>query len=283
MHRAEDRLLRVFAVTSAIGCASIVLLIFGFLTHAAAPVWGELGWARFFTDPSWHPLEGRFHLAPMLVASLLATSGAVAVATPLGIASAFFSRVYAPRGFAAPYRRLLELLSGIPSVVYGFWGIVTLVPLLSQWQPPGASLLAGVLILAVMILPTIALLSDAALAAVPREAVAGAAALGLDRWSTLRRVVLPAARPGLLTGVLLATGRAVGETMAVLMVCGNVVQIPGSVFEPVRTLTANIALEMGYALEIHQAALFATGLVLWGLAALLVLAAERVSGGGTHG
>ena len=130
-----------------------------------------------------------------------------------------------------------------------------------------------------MILPTVALLADAAIAGVPAATVAGATALGLGRASTLRRVVLPAARPGILTGVLLATGRAVGETMAVLMVCGNVVRMPASVFDPVRTLTANIALEMGYAFGLHQASLFATGLVLWALAACLVLAAEWASSG----
>jgi phosphate transport system permease protein len=213
----------------------------------------------------------------MLVGTLLATAGAVAVATPLGICSALFCHFYAPPPLAWAYRRLVELLAGVPSVVYGFWGLVVLVPLIARWQPPGASLLAGSAILAIMVLPTMALVADAALANVPRAYLHGAAALGLSRWGTIRRVVLPAARGGLLTGVILETGRAIGETMAVLMVCGNVVQMPRSLFDPVRTLTANIALELAYALGDHRSALFVSGLLLMAMVGLLVAAAELVS------
>ena len=160
------------------------------------------------------------------------------------------------------YRRLIELLAGIPSVVYGFWGLVTLVPLIARVRPPGPSLLAGILILTIMILPTITLMAHAALAGVPKHYLQGAAALGLSRWATIRGVVFPAARSGLFTGVILETGRAIGETMAILMVCGNVVRTPHSLFDPIRTLTANIALEMGFALGDHRSALFVSGLLL---------------------
>jgi phosphate transport system permease protein len=218
----------------------------------------------------------------MLVGTLAATAGAVLLAAPLGLASALFCRFYAPAPMATLYRRLLELLAGIPSVVYGFWGLVVLTPLIRQWQPPGQSLLAGVLILTLMILPTMALLSEAGLRGVPRSYLQGAAALGLSRWATIRAVALPAARGAIVTAVLLATGRAIGETMAVLMVAGNVVQVPRGLFDPVRVLTANIALELGYALDVHRSALFVSGLLLLTMVVVLVAVAEYASRGRLH-
>jgi phosphate transport system permease protein len=268
-------LLRGLALIS----AAIILLILFFLIWEAVPLLQQVGLSRFFTDASWHPASNEFNLAPMLAGTLLLTVASVLIATPLGILSAIFCHYYAPPAIAQLYRRLIELLAGIPSVVYGFWGLVVLVPLIGRLHPPGPSLLAGTLILTLMILPTIALVADASLASVPPEYVKGAAALGLGRWAIIRGVVLPAARFGLMTGAILETGRAIGETMAVLMVCGNVVQVPHSLFDPVRTLTANIALEMAYAVDNHRAALFVSGLVLMGLIALLVAIAEVLNRG----
>jgi len=165
------------------------------------------------------------------------------------------------------------LLAGIPSVVYGFWGLVTLAPLVRQWHPPGVSLLTAILVLTLMILPTVALTVDAALAAVPVIHLRAAAALALSRWGMIRAVILPQARSGIASGMLLAAGRALGETMAVLMVAGNVVQQPHSLFDSVRTLTANIALEMAYAMGDHRAALFVSGLALLLMVLALVGAA----------
>ncbi len=264
-----------------------MLLIIVFLVLESIPALRRVGVARFFTDDSWHPAtdasQGEFNVLPMLIGTLSATAGAVTVATPLAVCSALFCHFYAPRRMAHAYRRLIELLAGIPSVVYGFWGLVVLVPLIANWHPPGASLLAGIAILTVMVLPTIAMMADAALANVPREYLRAAAALGLSRWGTVRGVVLPAARSGLLTGVILGTGRAIGETMAILMVCGNVVKIPHSVFDPVRTLTSNIALEMAYAMGDHRSALFVSGLLLMLIIVGLVAAAELVSKGRVDG
>lgn len=259
--------------------AAIVLLIMLFLIWETLPILERSGLNRFFNDPSWHPTSEEFNLLPILWGTLLVTVGAVLMATPLGILSAIFCHYYAPVAIANLYRRLIELLAGIPSVVYGFWGLVVLVPIIGRIQPPGASLLAGVLILTLMILPTITLIADASLANVPPEYLRGCAAMGLGRWATVRGVVFPAAKSGLLTGVILGTGRAIGETMAVLMVCGNVVQTPKSVFEPVRTLTANIALEMAYAVGNHRAALFVSGLVLMVMVFALVIAAELLNRG----
>jgi phosphate transport system permease protein len=218
----------------------------------------------------------------MLAATLLAAAGALVLAAPLGLLSAVFCRYFAPRPLAIVYRRLIELLAGVPSVVYGFWGLVVLAPLIRQLHPPGQSLLAGILILALMILPTIALMSDAALEAVPAEHLRAAAALGLSRVATLTGVAIPAARSGLIAGAILGAGRALGETMAVLMVCGNVVRTPRSIFDPVRTLTAGIALEMGDALGDHQSALFVIGLILLAFVAALIAAAEILTRGRLH-
>ncbi len=263
--------------------AAILLLIVLLLLRESWPVLQRVGGVRFFADQGWYPAEEMYGLAPMLWATLAASFGAVLLAGPLGVASALFCRHYAPFGVARLYRRMVTLLAGIPSVVFGFWGLTVLVPLLAQFQPPGASLLTGILILALMILPTVALTADAALAAVPDAYLRGAAALGLSRGATIAGVVLPAAHGGIISGILLATARALGETMAVLMVAGNVVQMPTSLFDPVRTLTANIALEMAYASGDHRAALFVSGLVLMGLVIILAAAAWRLSGGRLHG
>ncbi len=271
---ARDRLLNVWLRICAAVSAAVVVLIAVFLVFESWPGLRRVGFSRFFTDPSWYPAAeaeaGTFNLAPMLVGTLAASAGAVLVAGPLGVLSAVFCRFFAPSALAKPYRRLIELLAGIPSVVYGFWGLVALVPIIQHLAPPGPSLLAGIIILALMILPTVALQADAALAAVPGEVLRGAAATGLSRASLITGVALPAARAGIVTGVLLAAGRALGETMAILMVCGNVVQVPSSLFDPIRTLTANIALEMAYALGDHRSALFVSGLVLLLLVSVLV-------------
>lgn len=280
MSPPADRLLIGSLRLCAALTGAVVVLIAVFLLSESVPALRGVGLRRFFADPSWHPAPeasaGSFNLAPMLWGTLLTTAGAIGLAAPLGILSAIFCQVVAPPALSRPYRRLLELLAGIPSVVYGFWGLVVLVPLVARFEPPGASLVTGVLILALMILPTTALATDAALASVPGRYWRGAAALGLGRWATLRGVALPAARSGIATGVILAAGRALGETMAVLMVCGNVVQVPASVFDPVRTLTANIALEMAYALSDHRSALFVSGLSLMVMVSLMVWATEVI-------
>ena len=259
---------------------AIVLLIVLFLIVEALPVLQTVGIKRFFTDPSWHPASGvetgTFNLVPMLVGTLLVTVGAMLIAAPLGIISALFCQYYAPPRLGKLYRHLIELLAGIPSVVYGFWGLVVLAPLIRQWQPPGQSLLTAILILSLMILPTVMLLSESSLRSVCQSYLHAAHALGLSRWAIIRGAALPAAGSGILTAILLATGRAIGETMAVMMVAGNVVKIPSSLFDPVRTITANIALELGYAMDDHRSALFVTGLMLMAIITALVGLAQWV-------
>lgn len=272
---ADRRLVAILGGLAALA-GLLVLLITVFVGREAWPALARVGPLRFLTDPSWHPTEGLFGMAPMLAASLAVTIGAVVVATPLGIVSALFARFWAPPTVARWHRRALELLAGIPSVVYGLWGLDTLVPLVARWQPPGASLFAALVILALMILPTVALTSTAALASVDPNVLRGGAALGLDRTAIALRLALPAARGGVATGVVLATARALGETMAVLMVAGNVVRWPTDLFGPVRPLTVNLALEMAYATADHRSALFVGGVLLIGSVGVLVAVADRL-------
>lgn len=273
-----DRWLTIITRTCAILSAVVVLLVVAFLAIESWPAFQQVGAGRFLTDDGWHPLSGLFNLLPMIVGTALTTVGAMLIAVPLGIGSAVFGRFYAPSGVAGLHRRSVELLAGIPSVVFGLWGLVVLVPLLAPLGGSGQSLLAATLVLSLMILPTIALTSHSALAAVPDELIAGGAALGLQRWAIAWRIALPAGKTGIKTGLLLATCRATGETMAVLMLAGNVARMPESIVSPIRTLTANIALEMGYATSEHRAILFVSGLVLMSVVGAVILLVDFAGG-----
>lgn len=261
---------RLLALTA----GGLLLLVVAFLLHESLPALQHIGLARFFSDPDWHPTDDSYRLTSMVWGTLLVTAGAVLLASPLGILSSLFCHFYAPPLLSRWYRRMVELLAGIPSVVFGFWGLVVLVPIIGRWHPPGPSLLAGILILTLMIMPTIMLVAHASIAHVPIAYIHSASALGFSRSSLICRVILPTTKVGLFTGILLGLARALGETMAVLMVCGNVVHTPSHLFDPIRTLTANIALEMSYALGHHRAALFVSGLLLMGLVVLFVSMAE---------
>ncbi|MDE5122985.1 MAG: phosphate ABC transporter permease subunit PstC [Trichodesmium sp. St19_bin1] len=263
------------------GIASIVgilvVIITAFLIVESLPIFNDIGILAFFTDKSWNPSQGFYNLTPILVGTLLVLTGAVMLATPVGILSAFFCQYYAPPFLASFYRRLLQLMAGFPGVIYGFWGLVVLVPLINRLHPPGPSLLTGIIMLTLLIIPTIAITVDAALVEINKVYWQEAASLGLSRWGTILGVMLPAARMGVFTGVILGIGRALGETMLVLMVCGNVPQIPDTLFDPIRTLPANIALEMAFALGNHRSALFVSGLLLLGVSLFLALLAEAIA------
>jgi len=261
----SDRILRGALVILALLSGSVVLLIVWFLVAGALPALRDGYLPRLLFDEHWQPGSARdpqYALLPMLAASVLVTALATLLAAPLGIAGAVFHRFYLPRRLAVWNQRMLELLAGVPSIVFGFWGLTVLVPLINRLHPPGQSLLAAGIVLALMILPTIALTSQSALRAVPESQLLAAAGLGMGRFATVFHIALPSARSGIGSGVLLAIARAVGETMAVVMVCGNIAKFPGSVFDPVRPVTATIALEMGYASSSHKALLYLTGLIL---------------------
>ncbi len=263
--QGTDRLVGGGLGLMAVISASVVFFILIFVCRGALPALREVGLTRLLTDGRWLPASSRepqYGVTAMLAGSLLVTAGAMLLATPLGLLSALFERFYAPRNLGRWYRRVLELLAGVPSVVFGLWGLMVLVPAINRWHPPGQSLLAATLILGLMVLPTLALTASAALESVPAAYFQAASALGMGRAATILGVALPAARTGIGGGALLAAARAIGETMAVVMVCGNIAQIPGSVFDPVRPVTSTIALEMGYATAAHRSVLFATALLL---------------------
>lgn len=251
--------------------SALIFLIAIYVGRETWPVLKSQAWINFVMAPSWNPTEGLYNLAPMLAASVLSSVLALCLAGPLGFLSAVYSLFYATPRVGRFYRAATGLLAGIPSVVYGFWGLMVLVPLINRWQPPGASLLAGSLILALMIFPTVALIAEATMASTPPEQICAAHALGMTRLGVLRTVVLPGRGRGFLAALVLASGRALGETMAMIMVCGNVVQLPLSIFDPVRTLTANVALEMAYAVGEHRSVLFLSGLLLIALVSVMVV------------
>lgn len=277
-----DLILAWILAAAALAAAAIAIVVCMFLVQESLPAFADVGLTRFFTDTSWFPTTGQFGLGPMMLGTLLATIGAVVLAGPLGLASGIFVHFYVPAKLRFAYRRAMEILAGIPSVVYGFWGLMVVVPIVNNIQAPGASLFAAIIILAMMILPTMAMNADAAIGSVPSSYTMAARALGLNRAGIVTTAILPAAKSRLYTGVILSIGRAIGETLAVMMVCGNIVQVPASIFDPVRTLTANIALEMAYATGSHRAALFVSGLLLLILIVLLVLAAEAVDRRSAH-
>lgn len=234
-------------------------------------------WHSLIHGQGWYPQENQFGIAPMVIASLAVALGALIVALPIGLGSAIYLEFYAGPRVALVFRSALALLAGVPSVVFGLWGLTRLVPLIAQLQPPGASLLAAILVLSLMILPTIALTSASALARVSGNLLSCCMALGLRRKTQILHIMLPAARSAIYGGAVLATARALGETMAVLMVAGNVVQFPSGLLEPVRVLTANIALEMAYAMGDHRASLFASGMLLTAAVWLLSWAYHRLT------
>lgn len=251
-------------LAAALVAIGVICLIAVFVTSEGIPVMRKVGLLPFLTGLKWDPGAGVFGILPMIIGSLLVTAGALAIGLPLGLAGAIFLAEIAPARAEKLMRPAVELLAGIPSVVYGFFGLAVLVPLLrSHFGGSGFSAFAGSIILSIMILPTVVTIAEDSIRAVPREYKEGSLALGATHWQTIRHVLLPAARSGIIAAAVLGLGRAIGETMAVIMVTGNSPVMPKSFFQPIRTLTGNIVIEMGYAVGDHQRALFATGVVLF--------------------
>lgn len=256
----------------------IIGLITWFVVSSGYPVLREVGIWQFMTGQNWRPTGGEFGIWPMIVGSVYVTIGALVMGVPLGVMGAIFLAEMAPPKAAKIIRPAIELLAGIPSVVYGFYGLVVIVPFLREHLGgSGFSVIAGSIILGIMILPTILSLSETALRAVPAELKEGSLALGATHWQTIKWVFLPVARSGILAAIILGMGRAIGETMAVIMVTGNVALVPNSLADPIRTLTGNVVMEMSYASGMHQQALFATGIVLFFFVMLLNLFMQLVA------
>lgn len=275
--RKGERLVEIGLLVVALIAVAVLGLIIVFIFKEGSPALSKVGLWNFISGSRWSPSKGTFGIWPMIVGSFWVTVGAMAIAVPLGLACSIFLAEIAPERVSMILKPILELLAGIPSVVYGFMGLVLIVPLIRDTLGgTGFSVLAASLVLSIMVLPTMVSVSYDALKAVPAAYRDGMFALGATPWQVISMVVLPAARSGIVAGVILAMGRAVGETMAVIMVAGNATVIPTSPLHPVRTLTSNIALEMGYAAETHRQALFATGVVLFVIIAALNVVARRV-------
>lgn len=265
----------------------IVALIFFFLLREGIPTFLDIPLRQLFGS-RWYPIENIFGLWPLIVGSLMVTTGAVLIAVPLGLTTAIYLGEIAPAWQREILKPIIEVLAGIPSIVLGFLGWVALAPLIQQLgAPTGLTAFTGSLILAYMALPTIISISEDALYAVPKEYRDGALAIGATQWQTIWRVVLPAARSGIVIAVMLGIGRAIGETMAVMMVTGNAANIPalepGILFQPVRTMTATIAAEMGEVAQgsLHYSVLFGIGIVLFVITFAINLLASKLVGAQT--
>ncbi len=247
-------------------CASIgaVALICVFLFANGIPAISEIGVFDFLLGEKWKPSNDIYGILPMIIGSLYVTAGAIVVGVPIGILSAVFMAKFCPKWLYRFLKPAVDLLAGIPSVVYGFFGLVVLVPFVRDHiGGKGSSILTASLLLGLMILPTIIAVSESAIRAVPDSYYEGGLALGATHERSVFFATLPAAKSGIMAGVILGIGRAIGETMAVMMVAGNQPRITGNILKGVRTLTTNIVMEMGYAADLHREALIATGVVLF--------------------
>lgn len=275
--KRNERVIEGILMAVALTAVAVLGLLIIFIFKEGSPALAQIGVFDFITGHKWAPSRQVFGIWPMIVGSFWVTIGALVLSVPLGLACAIFLAEVAPQKVSQVLKPVLELLAGIPSVVYGFMGLVLLVPLIrNTLGGTGFSILAASLVLSIMVLPTMISISYDALRAVPAAYRDGMAALGATPWQVISMVVLPAAKSGVVAGVILAMGRAIGETMAVIMVAGNAAVVPNSPLQPVRTLTSNIALEMGYAAGLHRQALFATGVVLFVIIGFLNLVARRV-------
>ena len=246
-----------------------VILIFGFLLKEGFAFFKDFGILKFIFGKFWYPTSdpAQFGILSLIVGSVFVTVGACAIAVPIGVMAALYISEIAPKGVRDVLKSFVELMAAIPSVVIGFVGMVTIVPLVRSIFdiPTGLTAFTGSVMLAFMAMPTIVTISEDAIRSVPWSYKEGALALGATKWQTIRRIVLKAAMPGIIAAIMLGIGRVVGETMAVMMITGNAAHIPNSIFEPVRTMTATIAAEMGETVRggMHYRALFAIGLVLF--------------------
>lgn len=256
-----------------------VALICVFLFANGLPAMKEIGFLNFLTGTTWRPGNDIYGILPMIVGSLYITAGAIVVGVPVGLLTAIFMAFYCPKRIYGILKPCTELLAGIPSIVYGFFGMVVIAPVVLDVAKffgagisSGATILSASILLGIMILPTIIGVSEAALRAVPNAYYEGAVAMGATHERAVFSVMLPAAKSGVLAGIVLGIGRAIGETMAVIMVAGNQPRLTASLLDGIRTMTANIVIEMGYASGLHREALIATGVVLFVFILLINLA-----------
>lgn len=285
MKTYEKAIEKVILLSAIMATISVGLITF-FIFRSGLPVLLEYGIIDFILGTTWSPTNGDYGILPLIAGTLSITIGSLIIGVPTGIACAVFLAEILQKKWAKAFKFSIELLAGIPSVVYGFFGLVVLIPAIREYILPiyqffdpevsqtGFSVLAGAVILAIMILPTIVSMSENSIAAVPVEFKEASLALGANKMETIVRVLIPAAKSGILSSIILGMGRAIGETMAVLLITGNMAKIPGTILDPVATLTGTIAMEMGYASPTHQQVLFAVGIVLFVVIMILNIIAQ---------
>lgn len=266
--KLETLMKYVFLVAAVFSIAAVVLICV-FLFANGIPAIREIGIVQFLMGTKWSPSNDTYGILPMITGSLYVTAGAILFGVPVGILTSVFMTYYCPKKIYRPLKSATELLAGIPSVVYGFFGMIVLVPAVYKFEKmihvsgKGNCIFTASLLLGIMILPSIIGVAESALRAVPQSYYEGSLAMGATKERTIFRVMLPAASSGVLAGVVLGIGRAIGETMAVVMIAGNQPRMPQTIFKGIRTMTANIVMEMGYATGLHREALIATGVVLF--------------------
>ncbi len=264
MKRFTEAFMKIIFLLAACISVAAVALICIFLFANGIPAMSKIGFLDFITGTEWAPSNDIYGIFPMIVGSLYVTAGAILTGVPVGILSAVFMAKFCPKKIYKPLKTMVDLLAGIPSIVYGFFGLMVLVPLVQQlFGSSGKGVLTASVLLGIMILPTIISVSEASIRAVPESYYEGALALGATKERSVFCAVVPAAKSGIVSGVILGIGRAIGETMAIIMVAGNQKIIPESILSGTRTLTTNIVMEMGYAADLHREALIATAVVLF--------------------
>lgn len=264
MKKGKEELMQLVFLAAACASIALVAMICAFLFANGLPAIGEIGVTDFLLGERWRPNNDVYGILPMIMGSIYVTLGAVVTGVPVGILTAIYMARFCPEGLYKVLKPAVELLAGIPSVIYGFFGLVVLVPFIREtFGGTGSSMLTASLLLGMMILPTLISVAEAALRAVPESYYEGALALGAGHVRSVFFTIVPAAKSGIMAAIILGIGRAIGETMAVIMVAGNQARMPQGLLEGVRTMTTNIVIEMGYAADLHRDALIATAVVLF--------------------
>lgn len=265
MKKFKEVLMKIiFLIAACVSIISVVLICF-FLFSKGIPAISKIGVTEFLLGKQWKPSSDLYGIFPIIIGSIYVTAGAIIVGVPTGVLCAVFMAKFCPKSIYSILKPATELLAGVPSIVYGYFGLVVIVPFMQKVFPEtsGKGILTASILLGIMILPTVIGVSESAIRAVDNSYYEGALALGATHEVSVFKTVVPAAKSGILAGVILGVGRAIGETMAVIMIAGNQAVVPGSILDGVRTMTANIVLEMGYATDLHREALIATGVVLF--------------------
>ena len=265
MNKASEVIMKIVFLLCACISIAAVIMICVFMFANGVPAIKEIGFFKFIFGTEWRPTQGIFVIGPMIIGSIYVTAGAMVVGVPIGLLTAVFLAKYCPEKIYKIVKPIINLMAGIPSIIYGFFGLVVIIPAIQDiFGTSGKGILAASLLLGMMILPTIINTAESSITAVPESYYEGALALGATKERSIFKTVIPAAKSGVMSGIILGMGRAIGETMAVVMVAGNQAMIPDSILSGTRTLTSNIVLEMAYAPQgIHRNALIATAVVLF--------------------